>query len=134
MELKKDKLLQNGKYRIEGVLGQGGFGITYLAVQVGLNRKVAVKESYMKEYCERNGDASTVSMGTSGSRELVDGFGDYSSGSQTNPAGPSTGSNRVDRGGSRNSFARRCRVSYRDYCVPDGGFSYLGLRLCLYQY
>ncbi len=74
MELKKGKLLQNGKYRIEGVLGQGGFGITYLAVQVGLNRKVAVKEFYMKEYCERNGDASTVSMGTSGSRELVEGF------------------------------------------------------------
>ena len=74
MELKKDKLLQNGKYRIEGVLGQGGFGITYLAVQVGLNRKVAVKEFYMKEHCNRDADTSFVSVPSVGSRELVDGF------------------------------------------------------------
>ena len=74
MELKRDKLLQNGKYRIEGVLGQGGFGITYLAVQVGLNRKVAVKEFYMKEHCNRDADTSFVSVPSVGSRELVDGF------------------------------------------------------------
>ena len=74
MELKKGKLLQNGKYRIEGVLGQGGFGITYLAVQVGLNRKVAVKEFYMKEHCNRDADTSFVSVPSVGSRELVDGF------------------------------------------------------------
>ena len=34
--------LQGGKYRIEKVLGQGGFGITYLAIQGGLERTVAV--------------------------------------------------------------------------------------------
>ena len=41
-ELKTGFALQNGKYRIERVLGQGGFGITYLAVQVNLHRKVAI--------------------------------------------------------------------------------------------
>ncbi|MBP5690053.1 MAG: SUMF1/EgtB/PvdO family nonheme iron enzyme [Bacteroidales bacterium] len=41
------RLLQGGKYRITGVLGKGGFGITYEAEQVSLHRKVAVKEFAM---------------------------------------------------------------------------------------
>jgi len=39
--------LQGGKYRIERRLGQGGFGITYLAIQVSLNRYVAIKELFI---------------------------------------------------------------------------------------
>ncbi|OBQ40584.1 MAG: serine/threonine protein kinase [Anabaena sp. CRKS33] len=35
--------LQNGKYVIQQVLGQGGFGITYQALQVNLNRSVVIK-------------------------------------------------------------------------------------------
>ncbi len=34
-------LLHNNTYRIERVLGQGGFGITYLAVDTTMQRKVA---------------------------------------------------------------------------------------------
>lgn len=71
MHLKSGALLQGGKYRVESVLGQGGFGITYLAEQTGLNRKVAIKEFFMKEHCERSSDTSAVSLGTSGSREMV---------------------------------------------------------------
>ena len=71
MQLSSSTLLQGGKYRIEKVLGQGGFGITYLAVQVGLNRKVAIKEFFMKEYCNRDGETSQVSVGSVGSKELV---------------------------------------------------------------
>lgn len=52
------KSLQNGKYRIERILGQGGFGITYLATDVTLNRKVAIKEFFLKEFCLRNTMAS----------------------------------------------------------------------------
>ncbi|MBD1213648.1 MAG: protein kinase [Dolichospermum circinale Clear-D4] len=37
------KKLQNGKYIIQQVLGQGGFGITYQALQVNLNRSVVIK-------------------------------------------------------------------------------------------
>ena len=57
-----------------------------------------------------------------------DRYGNYSSGSQTNPKGPSSC---VFRGGSWISSAGGCRVSYRsNYCPDDRGIS-LGLRLAL---
>ena len=74
MKLNKGKELQNGKYRIIDVLGQGGFGITYLALQVKLNRKVAIKEFFMKEHCNRDENSSFVSVPSVGSRELVERF------------------------------------------------------------
>ena len=58
--LQPNTTLQGGKYRIERVLGQGGFGITYLAVQTSLQRKVAVKEFFMKDFCNR--DEATLTM------------------------------------------------------------------------
>ena len=69
--LSEGSLLKNGEYRIVNVLGQGGFGITYEAVQVSLNRKVAVKEFFMKDCCERDTETSQVSVGTGTQRELV---------------------------------------------------------------
>ena len=45
--LQPNTTLQGGKYRIERKLGQGGFGITYLAEQVSLGRKVAIKELFI---------------------------------------------------------------------------------------
>ena len=74
MQLTHNSLLQGGKYRIERVLGQGGFGITYLGEQVALGRKVAIKEFFMKEYCNRDAETSHVSVGSQGSREVVDRF------------------------------------------------------------
>ena len=71
MTLQQDYTLQDGKYRILKVLGQGGFGITYLAIQVRLDRKVAIKEFFMKDFCERNETTSQVTLGTAGSREKV---------------------------------------------------------------
>ena len=46
-QLQPNTTLQGGKYRIEQVLGQGGFGITYLATQVSSNRQVAIKELFI---------------------------------------------------------------------------------------
>ncbi len=60
MNLKEGALLHNGTYRIERVLGQGGFGITYLAVHVRLNKKVAIKEFFPKAFCDREADTSHV--------------------------------------------------------------------------
>ena len=64
-ELTTGTLLQGGKYRIEKLLGQGGFGITYLAEQTLMERKVCIKEFFMKEYGGRTttsaaNDAATV--------------------------------------------------------------------------
>ena len=71
MTLQQDYTLQDGNYRILKVLGQGGFGITYLAIQVRLDRKVAIKEFFMKDFCERNEITRQVTLGTAGSREMV---------------------------------------------------------------
>ena len=72
MQLLPETSLQGGKYKIEKVLGQGGFGITYLGLQTGLNRSVAIKEFFMKEYCEREETTSKVLLGSQGSRDIVD--------------------------------------------------------------
>ena len=60
-----------------------------------------------------------------------DRYGDYSAGAQTNPQGPSAGSDRVLRGGRWGSRARYCRVSNRDYGDPGNSLSRSGLRLVL---
>ena len=60
-----------------------------------------------------------------------DWYGPYISGSQTNPTGPSSGSNRVWRGGSWYSNARSCRVPLRDFSIPTDTYYSLGFRLAL---
>ena len=62
-----------------------------------------------------------------------DWYGSYGSSSQTNPTGPSSGSNRVLRGGSWNNGARVCRVSNRNDCSPDYRYGNEGFRLLLPQ-
>ena len=52
----------NTRYRIVSVLGQGGFGITYLVMgelkvgNVTTEAKFAIKEHYPELYCSRKGD------------------------------------------------------------------------------
>jgi serine/threonine protein kinase/HAMP domain-containing protein len=46
------------EYRIDAVLGQGGFGITYLATDVNLNAPVAIKEYLPADYAQRASDKS----------------------------------------------------------------------------
>ena len=74
MNLKTGHLLSGGRYKVERVLGQGGFGITYLCEQTALLRKVAVKEFFMKELCNRDADTSHVSIPSIGSRDMVERF------------------------------------------------------------
>lgn len=63
--------LQNGKYRIIRVLGQGGFGITYLAEHTMLDKMVAIKEFFPKEYCDRD-SSSHLTIGTQNNVKTVE--------------------------------------------------------------
>ncbi len=72
MRLQPGTFLQGDKYRIIDVLGQGGFGITYLAEQVMAERKVCIKEFFPKEYYKRDEDSHSISLGTQGSAEIMD--------------------------------------------------------------
>ena len=62
----------NRIYRIDRIIGQGGFGITYLAYDMQLDRLVAIKEFFPKDYCEREGATSQVSIGLENTRGVVD--------------------------------------------------------------
>lgn len=72
--LRANSTLQGGKYRIIKKLGQGGFGITYLAENTLLEGKVAIKEFFFKEYCERDDATCHVTIPTTGNREIVERF------------------------------------------------------------
>ena len=60
-----------------------------------------------------------------------DWYGSYSSGVQTNPTGPNSGTYRVHRGGSVRNFAWYCRSTIRRNHAPDYRYDNLGLRLVL---
>jgi len=59
-----------------------------------------------------------------------DWYGDYSSGSASNPRGPSSGSYRVFRGGSWFYGPTNCRSASRSWSTPGYRSSRLGFRLC----
>ena len=80
--LQSNTTLQGGKYRIERVLGQGGFGITYRAIMrdsvsgklgaMEIEVPVAIKEFFMKDTCLRNEGSSFVTVPSTGSKNLVE--------------------------------------------------------------
>ena len=59
----------------------------------------------------------------------LDWYGSYSSSAQANPTGPSSGNDRVSRGGGWFYDARFCRLSYRYNIDPDFRNGGNGLRL-----
>lgn len=59
--LQPGNILEN-KYMIGRVLGQGGFGITYLAWDINLNVKLAIKEYFPQQFVTRESGKSMISV------------------------------------------------------------------------
>ena len=54
----------------------------------------------------------------------------YSSSPSSNPTGPTSGSDRVRRGGSWSSNAYNCRAADRNHGYPNGSYYGIGFRIC----
>jgi len=65
MELSNETFLHGEKYKILSKISQGNFGITYLAEQTSLDRKVCIKEFFFRGSCERsvNGQVTVTTSG-----------------------------------------------------------------------
>ncbi len=58
--LPKGSALLDGKFRIDRQIGSGGFGITYLAKDIYLERAVVIKECFPEAFCFRFGNEVRV--------------------------------------------------------------------------
>ena len=74
MQLQPGTYLQGDKYRIIRALGNGGFGITYLAEHELAGRNVCIKEFFPKEFYNRDEDSRSISLGSKGSAEIMDAY------------------------------------------------------------
>ncbi len=64
MPLANNTTLQGGKYRITRFIASGGFGCTYEGVHTALGHRVAIKEFFVSEYCNRDDSTGEVSVGS----------------------------------------------------------------------
>lgn len=60
-----------------------------------------------------------------------DWYGEYPSGTYTNPQGPETGTSRVFKGGSWHSPASNCTIGTRSHTGPENQVNHRGFRLAL---
>ena len=82
--LRQQQLLQEGKYCLTKVVGQGGFGITYQGIwytevkgSLGTMQTevpVCIKEYYFKDYCYRDTDGKSVRVHSDTGKELFGKF------------------------------------------------------------
>ena len=76
MHLKENTTLLNGRFSIIRVLGQGGFGVTYLARDTMLDVDVAIKEFFIGQYCNRDAATGRVSVGVESMKGTIRGYYD----------------------------------------------------------
>ncbi len=61
-----------GGFKLEKVIGQGGFGITYLATDLNLDQEVAIKEYYPREFANRDSTLTIHAVGNTQDRETFE--------------------------------------------------------------
>lgn len=66
--------LNNGAYRVDYVLGRGGFGITYKGKQTALEQTVAIKEFYLGEFTQRETTTGRIMVLTDRESEFTRGL------------------------------------------------------------
>lgn len=71
MHLRENTLLQGGKYKIIRFISSGGFGCTYEAEHLMLEKRVAIKEFFVKDFCNRDDVTRHVTVGTQNKEALV---------------------------------------------------------------
>lgn len=69
--LKEGTLLQGGKYKVIRFISAGGFGCTYEGSHVNLKKRVAIKEFFVKDFCNRDAATSHVTVGITAKMPLV---------------------------------------------------------------
>ena len=72
MHLQPNTILQGGKYRINRFISSGGFGCTYEATHTLFEETVAIKEFFVKDFCNRDETTAHVTVATQGKQTLVD--------------------------------------------------------------
>ena len=72
MYLPENRLLHGGTYRIIRFISAGGFGCTYEAEHIMLGKRVAIKEFFVKDFCNRDETTSQVTLGITAKKALVD--------------------------------------------------------------
>lgn len=72
MNLPNNTLLQGGKYRIIRFISSGGFGCTYEAELVLLHKQIAIKEFFVKDFCNRDENNSHITVATQSKIKLVE--------------------------------------------------------------
>ncbi|MGM9873243.1 MAG: serine/threonine protein kinase, partial [Muribaculaceae bacterium] len=72
MHLQPGTLLQGGKYKIVRFIAAGGFGCTYEATHTILNARVAIKEFFVSDLCNRDSATGHVSVGITSKVALFD--------------------------------------------------------------
>ena len=72
MNLPDNTLLQGGKYRIIRFISSGGFGCTYEAELVLLQKRVAIKEFFVKDLCNREENTSHITVATQSKIKLIE--------------------------------------------------------------